>query len=101
MRLSVRGEWLRMKLKGINIEGKSGREAAIRRICGSLCGITMIALERPSILDGAETKCIQVSESLYSTEVAKIDCGKKHFSAIDIDDYAKASPLGSRLRQYE
>lgn len=39
-----------------------------------------------------ETKSIPISELLRPTEVAKIDCGKKHFAAIGIDDYAKASP---------
>lgn len=39
-----------------------------------------------------ETKSTQIDEKLRPTEVAKIECGKKHFAAIGIDDYAKASP---------
>lgn len=44
-----------------------------------------------------ETKSTQIDEKLRPTEVAKIKCGKKHFAAIGIDDYAKASPGDWRL----
>jgi type III restriction enzyme len=40
-----------------------------------------------------ETKSTLIDEKLRPTEVAKIDCGKKHFAAIGIDDYAKAAPV--------
>jgi type III restriction enzyme len=39
-----------------------------------------------------ETKSTSIDEKLRPTEVAKITCGKKHFAAIGIDDYAKSSP---------
>jgi type III restriction enzyme len=44
-----------------------------------------------------ETKSTSIDEKLRPTEVAKITCGKKHFAAIGIDDYAKASPEDWRL----
>jgi type III restriction enzyme len=44
-----------------------------------------------------ETKSTPVDELLRPTEVAKIDCGKKHFAAIGIGDYAKASPEDWRI----
>lgn len=44
-----------------------------------------------------ETKSTAVDELLRPTEVAKIQCGKKHFEAIGIDDYAKASPEDWRI----
>lgn len=44
-----------------------------------------------------ETKSTPKEELLRPTEVAKIKCCKKHFAAIVIDDYAKASPLSWRL----
>ena len=34
---------------------------------------------------------------LRPSEVAKFKCGKKHFAAIGIDDYAKSSPEGWNL----
>jgi type III restriction enzyme len=48
-----------------------------------------------------ETKSTPIDGLLRPTEVSKIDCGKKHFSVIDIDDGTKASPLGWRLREHE
>lgn len=48
-----------------------------------------------------ETKSNAIEELLHPTEVAEIKCGKKHFAAIVIDDYAKASPLSWRLHQHE
>ncbi|HEX7259694.1 MAG TPA: restriction endonuclease, partial [Candidatus Saccharimonadia bacterium] len=39
-----------------------------------------------------ETKSTQQGNLLRPSEQAKIDCGKKHFTAIGIEDYAKASP---------
>ena len=44
-----------------------------------------------------ETKSTPVDELLRQTEVAKINCGKKHFAAIGIEDYAKASPEDWKL----
>lgn len=44
-----------------------------------------------------ETKSTMVDEQLRPTEVAKIKCGKKHFAAIGIEDYAKASPEDWRI----
>jgi type III restriction enzyme len=44
-----------------------------------------------------ETKSTPIDELLRPTEVAKIDCGKKHFAAIGINDYAKASPEDWRI----
>jgi type III restriction enzyme len=44
-----------------------------------------------------ETKSTQIDELLRPTEVAKIDCGKQHFAAIGIDDYAKATPEDWRI----
>jgi type III restriction enzyme len=44
-----------------------------------------------------ETKSTPVDELLRPTEVAKINCGKKHFAAIGIEDYAKASPEDWKL----
>ncbi len=34
---------------------------------------------------------------LRATEVAKIKCGKKHFAAIGVDDFAKSTPEGWNL----
>lgn len=39
-----------------------------------------------------ETKSTQQESLLRYSEQAKIDCGKKHFAAIGIGDYAKSSP---------
>ena len=39
-----------------------------------------------------ETKSTQQESLLRLSEQAKIDCGKKHFAAIGIEDYAKSSP---------
>ena len=39
-----------------------------------------------------ETKSTQQESLLRLSEQAKIDCGKKHFEAIGISDYAKSSP---------
>jgi type III restriction enzyme len=39
-----------------------------------------------------ETKSTQQESLLRASEQAKIDCGKKHFEAIGINDYAKSSP---------
>jgi type III restriction enzyme len=44
-----------------------------------------------------ETKSTPIDELLRPTEVAKIDCGKKHFAAIGIEDYAKSSPEEWRI----
>ena len=44
-----------------------------------------------------ETKSSAFDELLCPTEVAKIKCGKKHFAAIGIDEYAKSSPEGWRM----
>lgn len=45
-----------------------------------------------------ETRSTQIDEKLRQTEVAKIECGKKHFATIGIDDYDKASPEDWRLQ---
>lgn len=39
-----------------------------------------------------ETKSTQQESLLRLSEAAKIQCGRKHFSAIGIDDYGKSSP---------
>lgn len=39
-----------------------------------------------------ETKSTQQESLIRLTEQAKIDCGRKHFEAIGIGDYAKSSP---------
>lgn len=39
-----------------------------------------------------ETKSTSQDNLLRPSEVAKVKCGKKHFAAIGIDDYAKSSP---------
>jgi len=39
-----------------------------------------------------ETKSTSQDSMLRPTEVAKIKCGKKHFAAIGVDDFAKSSP---------
>lgn len=39
-----------------------------------------------------ETKSTQQESLLRLSEQAKIDCGKKHFEAIGVHDYAKSSP---------
>lgn len=44
-----------------------------------------------------ETKSTAIDELLRPTEVAKIKCGKKHFAAIGINDYAKSSPADWRI----
>lgn len=44
-----------------------------------------------------ETKSTLVDELLRPTEVAKIHCGKEHFAAIGIPDYAKAAPKDWRI----
>lgn len=44
-----------------------------------------------------ETKSTSIDELLRPNEVAKINCGKKHFEAIGINDYAKASPEDWRI----
>ena len=44
-----------------------------------------------------ETKSTAQDNLLRPTEVAKIKCGKKHFAAIGVDDFAKSSPENWRL----
>lgn len=39
-----------------------------------------------------ETKSTSQDSLLRPTEVAKMKCGKKHFAAIGVDDFAKSSP---------
>ncbi len=39
-----------------------------------------------------ETKSTQQESLLRASEQAKIDCGKKHFEAIGINNYSKSSP---------
>lgn len=44
-----------------------------------------------------ETKSTSDGAKLRTTEVAKIKCGKRHFAAIGIDDFAKSSPEAWKL----